>query len=72
MAEFVFRYLKNKIYKKIYNTISELKQDIETFLQSKELKDCLGNLYKETLEHYYQFEKDNQNLDLNEIYDNID
>lgn len=72
MAEFVFRYLKNKIYKRIYNTISELKQDIETFLQSKELKDCLGNLYKETLEHYYQFEKDNQNLDLNEIYDNID
>lgn len=73
MAECIFRHVKNITYKKSYATLTELNNDVNGILNSQELKNTIQNLYKYTLQNYYEFiDKHNISENLNEIYDNRD
>ena len=55
MAEFIFRYLKNIIYKNLYNNMESLKKDVNKILKSENLEITLKNWYRETLQQYVLF-----------------
>ena len=55
MIELVFRFLKNIIYKKLYNNNKELEKDIIEIIESGKIEVSLPLLYNETLYHYLFF-----------------
>ena len=57
MVELSFRFIKNNIYKKIYNGIEEITADVTSMLESEKLKNSLLLQYKETLEQYIYYHK---------------
>lgn len=63
--ELAFRYIKNKIYKKIYSNITELKDDVLAIIKSKDMNKCIFKNFKETLLKYENFVEGNINIDLN-------
>lgn len=65
MIELVFRYVKNIIYKNVYNKMDDLIKDANKILESENLRKSLINLYKETLEKYKIFIQDNLDFNLN-------
>ena len=65
MVELAFRYIKNIIYKNVYNNMDDLIKDVKKILESESLKKSLINLYKETLEKYKIFIQDNLDFNLN-------
>ncbi len=67
MVELCFRALKNDIYKNLYSSREEVERDILYLLKSEKIKKQLPYLYKETLNQYIKFMKDNfyYNLNLN-------
>ena len=67
MAEFIFRYLKNIIYKNVYNNMESLKKDVNRILKSENLKNSLKNLFRETLQQYVLFIQNHENFDLSNI-----
>ena len=67
MAEFIFRYLKNIIYKNVYNNMESLKKDVNKILKSENLKNTLKNLFRETLQQYVLFIQNHENFDLSNI-----
>ena len=67
MAEFIFRYLKNIIYKNVYNNMESLKKDVNKILKSENLKNSLKNLFRETLQQYVLFIQNHENFDLSNI-----
>ena len=67
MIEIVFRYIKNIIYKNVYNNLNDLKKDVIKILGTKNLKESLNLLYKETMEKYMIFIKSNINGNLNNM-----
>lgn len=67
MAEFIFRYLKNIIYKNVYNNMENLKKDVNSILKSENLKNSLKNLFRETLQQYVLFIQKHENFDLSNI-----
>ena len=71
MSELIFRYIKNRTYKRIFESYKEIKLEIEKILQSEELKRSLNNLFKETLIKYVNYEEENKNIDLNYLYDKM-
>ena len=64
MIEYVFRYIKNITYKKLYNSLLNLKKDVEEIIQSLQLKDSLERLYKETLSNSINFIENNRYMNL--------
>lgn len=67
MAELVFRYIKNIIYKNIYENMKDLEDDVTKILNSQKLEYSLINLYRETLQQYLIFSQNHNDLDLNKI-----
>ena len=67
MAEFIFRYLKNIIYKNVYNNMESLKKDVNRILKNENLKNSLKNLFRETLQQYVLFIQNHENFDLSNI-----
>lgn len=65
MIELVFRLIKNKTYKKLYQNIEELEIDIIDIIQSGKIEDSLPSLYVETLNHYLNFINKNKEINLN-------
>ena len=65
MIELVFRYVKNIIYKNVYNNMDDLVKHATKILESENLKKSLINLYKETLEKYKIFIQENSDFNLN-------
>jgi hypothetical protein len=65
MVELSFRFIKNNIYKKIYNGIEEITADVTSMLESEKLKNSLLLQYKETLEQYIYYHNKYINDDLN-------
>ena len=70
MIELTFRYIKNIIYKNVYNNLNDLKKDVVTILGTKNLKESLNLLYGETLKNYMIFIRNNININLNNIIHN--
>lgn len=66
MIELVFRFLKNKIYKKLYNNNKELEKDIIEIIESGKIEVSLPLLYNETLYHYLFFINKYYNFNLND------
>lgn len=66
MVENVFRLIKNKTYKRIYNSIDILKNDIVAILNDNNTKLTLKKLFNETIREYIKFIEKNKhfNLDL--------
>jgi len=66
MVENVFRLIKNKTYKRIYNSIDVLKNDIVSILNNNSTKLTLKKLFNETIREYIKFIEKNKhfNLDL--------
>jgi transposase len=66
MIELVFRFIKNYIYKNIYNKFIDLQNDIVKILRSPKLQKSLMNLYKETLGQILVFMQNNnqKNIDI--------
>lgn len=62
--ELVFRYVKNIIYKNVYNKMEDLKNDVDKILNSNNLKNSLINLFKETIQQYILFIQNHDNIDL--------
>lgn len=69
MSELVFRYVKNIIYKNVYNKMEELKEDVINILNSENLQKSLVNLYKETLQQYLIFIQNHNATDLSKIFE---
>ena len=67
MIELVFRYVKNIIYKNVYERIGDLKADVDKILDGENIKSSLINLYKETLLQYVLFIQNYNSKDLNII-----
>lgn len=65
MTELIFRYIKNYTYKKLYNNIELLKNDIKNIINDKKMNDTLPKLYKETLNSYFTYITKNNNKNLN-------
>ena len=65
MAENVFRLIKNKTYKSIYNSIDILKNDIITILNDNSTKLALKKLFNETIREYIKFIEKNKHFNLN-------
>lgn len=65
MIEIVFRFIKNITYKKLYANIDYLEKDILQIIKSGEIEKTLPSLYKETLNKYLNFIKDNKDINLN-------
>ena len=65
--ELVFRYVKNIIYKNIYERIGDLKADVDKILDGENIKSSLINLYKEKLLQYVVFIQNYNSKDLNII-----
>ena len=66
MVENVFRLIKNKTYKKLYNSINELKSDVIKILNDNNTKNSLNKLFIETIGEYIKFIKQNEYINLNE------
>lgn len=71
MTELTFRFLKNRTYKNLYNTIEEMKNEIINILEGDELEKALVKLYRETLDKYKYFINEYEKKDYNNIYDKI-
>lgn len=69
MSELVFRYVKNIIYKNVYNKMEELKKDVINILNSENLQKSLVNLYKETLQQYLLFVHNYNSVDLSKLFE---
>ena len=69
MSELVFRYVKNIIYKNVYNKMEELKEDVINILNSENLQKSLVNLYKETLQQYLIFVQNYNSVDLSKMFE---
>ena len=65
MIEIVFHFIKNITYKKLYANINILENDIVQIIKSGEIEKALPSLYKETLNKYLKFIKDNKDVNLN-------
>lgn len=67
MVEKVFRLIKNKTYKLLYNNINELKNDVKKILGEEKTKESLKKLLKETIEEYINYIDKNENVNLNSL-----
>lgn len=66
MIENVFRLIKNKTYKKIYNSMENLKNDIINILNDNSTILTLKKLFSETIREYIKFINKNKYFNLNE------
>lgn len=66
MIELVFRTIKNITYKRLYQNIKHLENDIKNIIQSGTIENSLSSLYQETLTHYSNFINENRYYNLNE------
>ena len=64
--ELSFRGIKLFTYKKIYNTLSDLENDIKTIINSTKFKTTLYKNFLETLEKYSIFIQNNKYFDMNQ------
>ena len=71
MIELAFRFIKNIIYKNIYENIENLKNDVIKIIDGNGLKNSLINLYKETIEQYMVFIQNNKGIDLMQLMNEI-
>lgn len=62
--ELGFRYIKNIIYRKIYLTMKELKEDVIKIIKDNTIKNVLFKNFIETIKKYQLFIEINYNLDL--------
>ena len=65
MIELVFRLIKNITYKRIYDNINSLRDGVIEIIKSGKIEASLPRLYKETLNKYINFIKNNNYIDLN-------
>ena len=65
MIELCFRQIKRDTYTHLYESIDELKKNIEEIILSEKFKGQLKSLFRETLETYLKFLIDYNNFNLN-------
>ena len=63
--ELSFRYIKNIIYKNIFQNMGELRKKVEEILKSKEFRNAIEKNFVETLERYNYFININQEFNMN-------
>ena len=66
MAKSIFRFVKNIMYKQLYDNIEMMKKDLIEIIKSEKLNMSLKKLYKETLNKYLMFINENKNFNLNQ------
>lgn len=72
MIEYLFGFIKNKIYKKVYKNNNELLNDVKSILKSYKINLIIPKLYKNTLQNYLDFINANiDKIDLNNIINNL-
>ena len=67
MVENVFRLIKNITYKKLYQNIIELKNDLKIIIEGDNVVKSLNKLYKETLVIYKNYNDSNNFINLNNL-----
>lgn len=67
MAENIFRFIKNYIYKRLYKNITVLENDIKNIIEKDVNKNLLEKLFKEVLMEYQEYIKEKINNDLDII-----
>lgn len=67
VIELSFRHIKNKIYKKIYLNIKNLRKDVIDILENKSIEEVLLKNFIETLRKYMIFIEKNKFINLDEI-----
>ena len=65
MIELCFRQIKRDTYTHLYESIDELKKNIEEIILSEKFKGQLKSLFRETLKIYFKFLIDYNNFNLN-------
>ena len=65
MVELVFRHIKRETYTHIYDSFEDIKNTINTILNSELIKKSLILFYKETLNKYINFILLNNSINLN-------
>ena len=72
MIEYLFGFIKNKIYKKVYKNINELLNHVKAILNSDKINLIIQKLYKHTLQNYLDFINVNiDKIDLNNVFNNL-
>lgn len=64
-VELCFRFLKQKMIKKIYKTINKMTSDVKDLIESEEFNKILPKLFLETLNKYLKFLNKNLSKELN-------
>ena len=62
--ELSFRYIKNIIYKRVYMSINELKQDIIKIIEDDKIKETIFKNFIETVKKYLSFLENNKEINL--------
>jgi len=65
MAEYVFRSIKNIIYKKLYNSADIFREDIKNILKNNINSSLLNKLFFETIRVYLKFIEEYKSYNLN-------
>ena len=60
--ELSFKYIKTKLYSKLYKNIDEVSLEVEKILNEKEFKENILKNYKKILEEYKTFYLDNEEI----------
>ena len=69
--EFLFLNIKSHLYKILIKNRTKLKKEIESLLNGEMLNKTIANIYLGELKRYMNFILENNNTNLNELYENI-
>ena len=63
--ELFFNYIKQKIYKKVFNSFNKLITFIEGIINGDNITEILPKIFIRTIDKYKEFLNNNKNIDLN-------
>ena len=63
--EFFFNYIKQKLYKKVFNSFNKMIPFVEKILNDEQTKEIIAKIFIKTINEYEKFINDNKNIDLN-------
>ena len=65
--ELMFRLIKRKLYQKLYSSTDEAIEEMKIIMNENKFEEGLKLNYKETLQEYYRYAIEHQNMNLNNI-----
>ena len=63
--EFFFNYIKQKLYKKVFNSFNKMIPFVEKILNDEQTKEIIAKIFIKTINEYEKFINDNKNIDNN-------